>query len=278
VRLFNAAGTVDLVADVVGWFDDGSRSDGAQYQPLSPARVLDTRDGTGAPAAAVGPGGLVELQATGAGGVPPSGVSAVVLNLAATEPTAGTFLTAFPTGEPLPASSNLNVDAGATRSRLVIAKLGPGGKVSLFNAAGSVHLVADVVGWFDDGVASPTSALTGLTPARLLDTRSGNGVPAVGPLQAGQTIHLAVAGRGGVPASGARAVVVNLTATDVVGGGYLTVFPGGEAVPWAASLNTSPGATVSNLVVAKLGADGSIDIFNPAGSASVIVDVVGWSS
>jgi hypothetical protein len=81
-----------------------------------------------------------------------------------------------------------------------------------------------------------------------------------------------------VPAGGATAVVVNVTATDVVAGGYLTVFPGGAALPYAASLNTTGGATTSNLVVAKLGADGSIDIFNAAGTASVIVDVVGWFS
>jgi hypothetical protein len=64
---------------------------------------------------------------------------------------------------------------------------------------------------------SPTS-YNALTPARLLDTRAGgatidgafNGIGALGQ---GQTVDLAVVGRGGVPATGVGAVVLNVTAT-----------------------------------------------------------------
>ena len=124
---------------------------GARYNSLSPARILDTRSGNGAPAAAVGPSGTVELQVAGRGGVPASGVSAVILNVTVTQPSIPSYLTVFPTGEPRPGSSNLNFVANQTVPNLVVAKVGAGGRVSLYNAGGTVHVIADVAGWYDGG-------------------------------------------------------------------------------------------------------------------------------
>ena len=45
----------------------------SRFVPLPPTRVLDTREGKGAPKAIVPPKGSVVLQVTGAGGVPASG-------------------------------------------------------------------------------------------------------------------------------------------------------------------------------------------------------------
>ncbi len=71
----------------------------ARYFPLPPSRVLDTRTGTGAPAAQLGAGASLDLTVVGAGGVPASGVAAVVLNVTATDATApDSFLTVFPAG------------------------------------------------------------------------------------------------------------------------------------------------------------------------------------
>src|SRR5262249_59435927 len=67
------------------------------YFPLVPARVLDTRSGNGAPVAPLGAGASLDLQVTGRGGVP-AGATAVVLNVTVTNPTAQSFLTAWPTG------------------------------------------------------------------------------------------------------------------------------------------------------------------------------------
>src|SRR5579885_2404333 len=70
---------------------------GGGYHALTPSRILDTRTGNGAPAAALGPGATLNLQVAGRGGVPTTGVSAVVLNVAVTGPTAPSYLTVFPT-------------------------------------------------------------------------------------------------------------------------------------------------------------------------------------
>ena len=69
----------------------------------------------------------MDLQVAGAGGVPATGASAVVLNVAVTGPTATSFLTAFPTGEALPLASNLNFDAGQTVPNLARPSWGPAG-------------------------------------------------------------------------------------------------------------------------------------------------------
>ena len=139
------------VADGTGGADvvPAPTTSGARYNPLSPSRILDTRLGNVAPAAPLGPGAALDLQVTGRGGVPASGVSAVVLNVTVTEPSAGSVLTAFPTGQTLPLASNLNFSAGQTVPNLVVVKVGTGGKVSLYNAFGTVHVVADVAGWYD---------------------------------------------------------------------------------------------------------------------------------
>ena len=122
-----------------------------RFFPLTPSRILDTRTGNGAPAAMVGPGATVGLQVTGRGGVPASGVSAVAMNVTVTNPTATSWLTAWPAGEALPLASNLNYTPGQTVPNLVVVKVGADGVVNLRNAEGQVHVLADVVGWFDDG-------------------------------------------------------------------------------------------------------------------------------
>jgi hypothetical protein len=54
------------------------------------------------------------------------------------------------------------------------------------------------------------------------------------------------------------------------------VFPTGESLPRTSNLNFTPGQTIPNSVIAKIGTDGSISIYNIAGSTHVIVDISGW--
>jgi hypothetical protein len=280
--------------------------------PLTPARVLDTRDGTGRGVGPVRPGDgrsislsssvrtaeatNHEFRVVGRGGVPATGVSAVLLNVTAVAPTEPGFLTVYPklargVRNPgnldelwddqssflpgYPNSSNLNFRAGEVVPNLVLARVGAGGKVRLNNFAGTVDVVADVVGWFDTG--EPTGdGFVGVSPARLLDTRDGTGGIG-GRFASGDRRDLAVAGRGGVPAD-ASAVAVNVTAVNPGSAGFVTVWPSGTAMPLASSLNTSPGRTQPNLVVAKLGAKGSISLYDYAdfGGTDLLVDVVGY--
>jgi Protein of unknown function (DUF1501) len=265
VSIFNANGTTNVLVDVLGWFP----LDNA-YTPLVPARVLDTRVGIGAAKGKIGPGQTVSLVVRNRGGVPDrSDLDAVVLNITATEPDMQSYLTVWPNGDARPNASNLNMSANQTVPNLVIAKVGSGGVVNLFNANGNTHLIADVLGWFPLG-----SGFHSLVPSRILDTRTGTGAPKA-KIGATGLVELQVSGRGGVPV-GASSAVMNITATEPDASSYITVWPAGQGRPDASSLNTVAGLTVPNLVIAKLGTGGKVDMFNAAGTVHLIADVVGW--
>ncbi|MET1004870.1 MAG: endonuclease/exonuclease/phosphatase family protein, partial [Propionibacteriaceae bacterium] len=79
-----------------------------KYQALTPSRLLDTRTGLGAPKAVVPAAGKVDLIVAGHGGVPLTGVSAVVLNVTVTQPAVGGYATVFPAGVTRPDASTIN--------------------------------------------------------------------------------------------------------------------------------------------------------------------------
>ncbi|MEU6479903.1 hypothetical protein ABZ858_24055 [Streptomyces sp. NPDC047017] len=143
VVLRNSAGTVDLLADVTGYYS----ATGAAFTATEPVRLLDTRSGLGARAGAVGPGDVVSAQVTGVAGVPAEGVTAVVLNVTVTAPTADSFLTVHPHGRPRPGASNLNYTAGKTISNLVVVPV-VDGRITFTNHTGGVQVIADLNGWF----------------------------------------------------------------------------------------------------------------------------------
>ncbi|MDQ6655423.1 MAG: M12 family metallo-peptidase, partial [Verrucomicrobiota bacterium] len=159
------------ISDTNFTITEGTPVPPATYTPLSPARVWDTRVGPG-PTGQSGPGTTRTVQITGVGGVPATGVTAVVLNVAAINPTAQTFVTVWPTGEAQPLAANLNVPAGDVRPNLVIVKVGSGGQVNVFNNAGDVDFAADVAGWYG---STGTERYTSVSPSRVWDTRFGPG-------------------------------------------------------------------------------------------------------
>jgi len=244
------------------------------YHPVAPERILDTRVGIGGSLGPVGPGGTIGVRINGLGGVPPTGASAVALNLTATQPTAEGFVTVYPSGTVRATTSSLNFLTGQTVANLVVAKIGTDGTVAIYNNTGSTHLVADVTGWYGAEGAAEGARYTGVVPDRVLDTRTD--MVSRGPVGAGTTTEVAVVGVGGVPQSGASAVVLNLTVTAPSAEGFLTVFPAGGPRPNASSLNFRAGQTVANLVFAKVGAGGKVAIYNHSGSAQIVVDVMGW--
>jgi hypothetical protein len=148
VRVYNNTGSTHVVIDVLGAFVPGASS---RYVAVSPARALDTREGVGAPRARLSArlsGGALDVGLTGRCGVPSSGVSAVLLNVTAVTPSAGTYVTVFPSGRGRPLASNLNVDPGQVVPNMVLARLGSNGAASMYNNTGDVDLVGDVMGYF----------------------------------------------------------------------------------------------------------------------------------
>ncbi|MCY0951216.1 hypothetical protein [Streptomyces sp. H27-S2] len=268
VDLRNNAGSVDLIADVTGYYTDKADT-GSAYKTITPSRFLDTRDGTGAKQQRVGPGGIVSLQVTGVKGVPASGVTAVVMNVTAVEPTTAGHVTVYPNGQTVPGVSNLNFTAGQIVPNLVIVPV-VNGKVDLRNNAGSVDLIADVTGYY----SATGSTYSSGNPVRLLDTRDGTGARA-GAVGQGGAVSLRVAGVEGVPADGVTAVILNVTVTNPTTAGHLIVHPYGVTRPNVSNLNFTAGQTVSNLVVVPV-VDGKVTFYNHSGSVDVIADLSGY--
>ena len=71
-------------------------------------------------------------------------------------------------------------------------------------------------------------------------------------------------------------MVLNVTAITPSMSGFLTLWPAGGARPRTSNLNFTPGQVVPNLVIAKVGTNGKVAIFNSAGSTDVAVDLIGW--
>ena len=114
-----------------------------------------------------------------------------------------------------------------------------------------------------------------------------------------QTRTTTVAGRGGVPAD-AAAVAINITAVTPTRDSYLTVWPSGATRPTVSSINyaadtiigtvwphhwTRPtvssidfpaSSVVGNFVIAELGNDAALDLYNHDGQTDVVFDVVGY--
>ena len=217
-------------------------------------------------AVALGPGRVIDVAVAGRGGVPADGVGAVVLNLTATDVESETFATVYPAGSPRPDASNVNVAADDTVANMVLVPLGADGAVSIYQYSGPSEMVVDVNGWF--AADSPVHAVP---PSRIMDTRDGRA-----PLGAADRLRVPAAGHGAVPADGASAVVVNLTAVNATAETVLTAWPGDTALPTASNLNPVPGHATANLAVVPLAADGSFTVANLAGSVDVVVDVLGW--
>ncbi len=273
VNLYNGSeGTVQLVVDVSGYIRSGVASDPGAVVPLPPARLLDTRSGQA--------GGQLAARATrplkvgGLGGVP-RGAVAAVLNVTALRSTAGGYVTAWAGGTSRPGTASLNFAAGQAVGNLVLAPVGKDGTVNLYNgSSGTLQLVVDVSGYVRSGTAATSGAVVPLAPARVLDTRSGQ---AGGQLTTRKTLNLAVTGHGGVPRTGVAAVVLNVTALRSSAGGYVTVWPSGKKQPGTASLNFATGQAVGNLVLAPVGAGGTINLYNGStGTLQLVVDVSGY--
>jgi uncharacterized protein (DUF1501 family) len=262
INLYNNSGAVHLVGDLVGYFVPDAP---LRLRPMSPTRLLDTRDNGGAPLS-----GSLELVVAGVKGVP-ADTTAVALNVTVTQPTDAAFLTVWPAGEALPYASNLNMVRGQTVANMVIARLGAGGAVSVAVNAGATHVVVDVVGAFSPSAADRFVAVT---PRRVLDTRDGTGTPAA---RTGRTpISVTMAGARGLPRTGIDAVLLNLTAVSPDTETHVTAYPSGTPVPLASNLNLGARQVVPNLVLCTLGADGAISLRNNSGSVDLVGDVVGY--
>lgn len=237
-------------------------SGGSAFTSMTPTRVLDTRYGTGAPAGVVPGGGVVTVDLSSR---VPANATAVVLNVTGVQPSVSTVISVWPSGEPRPIASTLNLRAKEIRANAATVALGPDRKIQLRNNSGNVHLVADLAGYYAPATGS---RFTSMSPTRVLDTRVSGG--ALGPGQT-RTINLSTR----VPAT-ATAVTFNLTGASATLSTVVTAYPAGQSRPLASSLNLVPGQITPNLVTVALGTNRSVTLHNNSGNTHLVVDLAGY--
>ncbi|SCG48574.1 hypothetical protein [Micromonospora halophytica] len=254
------------------------------YYPLSPYRLMDTRSGLGGKTGKIGPLSKFDLQVSGRGGIPASGVGAVVLNVTIVNPTADSFVTAYPAGEARPDASSVNFAKGWLGSNNVTVKLGSGGKVSVYNRNGYTDVVVDVVGFYakDDTMVDRNGGqYEWHYPARVFDTRNDpEGKP-----PAGTVLEYSLSFEDQDQHAHIKSLVLNLTAVAPASAGYLTAWSGAGSRPVSSTVNYGAGVNVPNLAFVRttpcLATDGwcitgapKFKIYTHA-AAHVLVDFVG---
>jgi hypothetical protein len=247
------------------------------YQPITPARLLDTRYGTGGTTGPVAAGGTVRLKIAGVGSIPVSNVTAAVVNVTAVNESSSGFLNVYPDGTPTPYTSNLNYQGSTPIANLLITPVSPDGYIDLLNvSSGTTQLIADVSGYFTSDPAAPgdTTYTPMPAPKRILDTRSGLGAPKA-KISGGATLALQIGGANGIPA-GVSAVAINMTAVNETAGGYLIQYADGTSKPPVSNLQFQT-AAIAGMAIVPVGTDGKIDSYvSSTGSTDLVADVSGY--
>lgn len=300
ITLFNAAGSLDAIVDVQGYFaaPPGSGPIAGEFHSITPIRMCDTRANHHTVCAGATNQPLLartwrKVVLSGTGSIPATGATAGVFNLTGTQGTLSTFLAVTaPNASDLcptasPGSSNLNPKAGGSLANRVISPLGPANDICVYNAVGSIEFIVDVDGWFGNGSESPPGTLFySVPPTRICDTRSGTGTRCSGhTLLANYKEIVQVAGVTAVPAFlGAQpaAVVANLTGVAGTQSTYLELYPSDDIhQPNASDLNPVAHDVIANLAIVGLAqtpgaTQGDVDLYNAAGDINAILDVAGW--
>ena len=277
VEVYSSAGAPYVIFDVAGWFADASGTfiEKGAYHALNPTRIMNTRTGLGG-SPTLKPNTTVDLTVTG-GGVDATHAAAVVLNVTAAETTASSYFTVWPKGETRPTASNVNFPPAAAAANLVVVGVGTDGKISIYLEAGTANVIVDLLGWFDGGgPGAPVGAIyRAITPARLVDTRGGDGPK----LNAGDTRTFTLRGVAGIPdAAAVTAVIGNVAAVAPTGGGYFTLFPTGGTQPDTSTVNFVPGQDRANLSFITLSSSGQSSLFDFGAPVHALIDIAGYFS
>lgn len=278
---------------------------GGEFHSITPTRILDTREaGPLSGAKTMVPkdddSGLFELTVSGTGGLPSfadadsdgidDNVLAVAVNITVVNPSRVGHLRAFGTGATENETALVNFTPGANVPNSAILRPGDDGKLTFRlvspTGAGTAHVVVDMFGWFSTSSYDTEGArLYPAGPGRIFDSRVSND-----PLSAEEQVEIQIRGADAiepqiddiVPNSGdVVGALVNVSAVNREPGStntYLAAVPdpvtGGRSD--TATVNVGGGQVRSALAIVPVNDDGSIHVFNKAGTTHVTVDLVGY--
>jgi hypothetical protein len=289
-----SAGANHFVIDVQGYYDP---TGGAEYVPIVPCRVVDTRLWSSLLASPPVVsrwisiyGSLAQLQHQG--GNPqgcdiPSGVVAIEASISVVNPKAGGYLRAYPFNTPMPTATFLNFAKGisTTNTGTLALATSPDMQLEVVNfSTARTDIVIDVQGYYS--TTADGARFVAQVPCRIADTRAGGGaLAAQGQRSFAVTgTGAAFAGQGGkaggcaIPA-GAVAIQASITAVDPAGAGYLRAWPVGLPMPTATALNFAKGISTTNTGTLTIAISGEqqLQILNASGNVNhYVIDVQGY--
>jgi glucose/arabinose dehydrogenase len=243
-----------------------------KFVPLTPTRVMDTRNGLGFSGGRVGADSTISLSL--AGSVVPSTAVAVAYNVTATDDQGPGFLTLWPAGTRKPDTSSVNFAGAEDVANAAVVAVGPAGATNIYSST-ATHVVIDVTGyWLPATTATDGRFVPLIEPRRVADTRSGSGVRP-GKVAAGGSVDIEVQAPGIIAANNASAVAITVTAVNSDAAGFVTVWPTGITRPVASTLNPTLADDVrANLVMLPLGTNGKVSVYS-SGGADILIDLVG---
>ncbi len=113
----------------------------------------------------------MSLQVAGHGGVPTTGVSAVLVNITATGASAAGWLKTYTSGDPTPDGTSVIYEAGKDAANLAVVGVGSDGRIALSNSA-SLDVIIDVVGYYGE---TTDTWMYAYSPDGIRSTKSGPG-------------------------------------------------------------------------------------------------------
>ncbi len=294
----------------VAALENATMGAGGEYHPLTPKRILDTRD----PALDVAPAGrkptstnatdatTFDVPIVGRGGLPAfvdnngdcadDNVLAVAVNITVVEPTGEGWMRAFGKKAPEGTSSLINFKPGEVVPNTALLRPGCDGQltVRLWTGAGAgqADVVIDVFGWISSS-SDPTrgARLHPAGPGRIFDSREAPF--GATPFTTGEQRFVQIRGAtsynptiSNIVPGDATGVLVNVTAVDNIPGSsptYISLLPAPLAAgekPTTSNLNLRVGQIRSNLAIVPISQDGGIYVYNFSGNAHVILDVMGY--
>jgi hypothetical protein len=258
----------DVVVDITGWIGPG----GASTVATTPTRIVDTRPGEDQaidlPQQRLSARSLLSIDVASLPDIAP-GTTAVTINLAAAAPTAAGFLTVLPgpcsSASLPPATATLTV--AAHRDGAASATVGIGdGQICVYSNV-ATDVVVDLQATHG---AAGAGSISAISPRRLIDTRF-SGRAAVGTV-------LTLEPRALMPAIPDRlkGAVINVTAVDPAGDGYVVVYACGLTQrPFVSNLNVAR-VTVANRALVSTSGGSSLCVFTTV-ETDVVIDVEAWT-
>ena len=251
-----------------------SPTGGLHFVPVSPCRVVDTRNAAGAFGGPIVSGGVARsfpIPQSNCG--VPSTARAYSLNITVVPSGGLGYVSIWPTGQSQPFVSTLNAGDGQITANAAIVPAGNSGGIDFF-ATNNTHVVIDINGYFD----LPRTGASGfypVTPCRVADTRNPQGALG-GPALA------AAVGRSfpvrqsacGIPAT-ATAYVLNVTVVPNSPLGYITAWPTGQTQPLVSTTNAPTGQVTANMAIVPAGANGEISFYG-SNSTHLVADIMGY--